>query len=62
MADGTFRSCPEGYAQLYVIFALVMGKFVPLMYALLEVKSVIHYNKPLMFIKSKLSTMTQSIL
>ncbi|KAG0439182.1 hypothetical protein DMUE_2611 [Dictyocoela muelleri] len=44
VADGTFRSCPEGYSQLYIIFAPVMGKFVPLVYALLEGKTIKHYN------------------
>lgn len=45
IGDGTFRSCPKEYSQLYVLFAPVMGKVVPLVYVLLNGKSTTHYNK-----------------
>jgi MULE transposase domain len=36
--DGTFKSCPSLYAQLYTVHALVHGQVVPLVYSLLGSK------------------------
>lgn len=41
--DEIFRSCPEENTT-HVIFAPVMGKFVPLVCVLLEEKSIKHYE------------------
>ncbi|KAF9761937.1 hypothetical protein NGRA_2329, partial [Nosema granulosis] len=44
ISDGTFQSCPSDYLQLYVIFGSFMGKFVPLVYALMEGKTSHQYE------------------
>ncbi|KAG0442262.1 hypothetical protein DMUE_0405 [Dictyocoela muelleri] len=54
LADGTFKSCPSEYTQLYIIFAPVMGKFVPILYILLAGKTISHYDKMFNVIKERL--------
>jgi len=43
--DGTFKSCPSLYAQLYTVHALVDGRVVPLVYALVANKLHTTYYK-----------------
>ncbi|KAG0422639.1 hypothetical protein DMUE_6192, partial [Dictyocoela muelleri] len=54
IAEGTFRSFPSEYKQLYVIFASVMGIFVSIVYALLDGKTISHYDKLFIILKKYL--------
>ena len=54
--DGTFKSAPQFFSQLYSIHGLFRGHVVPLVYCLLTSKTRATYYKVFNIIKAQLAT------
>ncbi|KAG0427189.1 hypothetical protein DMUE_5921, partial [Dictyocoela muelleri] len=52
--DGTFRSCPRSFSQIYVIMADVKGCLVPLVYVFMKNKSKTSYINVFKLLKSRM--------
>ncbi|KAG0428611.1 hypothetical protein DMUE_5809, partial [Dictyocoela muelleri] len=52
--DGTFKSCPTGFEQVYTIMGLIKRKCVPLVYILMKDRSKVSYLEALNVINSYL--------
>ena len=52
-ADGTFRSCPLQFSQIWIVRVKIRGANLPILYALLEDKSTLSYWAVLNFLHLK---------
>ncbi|KAG0426819.1 hypothetical protein DMUE_5946 [Dictyocoela muelleri] len=52
ICDGTFRSSPRDYYQIYTIMAVINHKTFPLAYFIMKRKSMLAYKNGLIFLKS----------
>ncbi|KAG0432055.1 hypothetical protein DMUE_5521 [Dictyocoela muelleri] len=62
ICDGTFRSAPRGFYQIYTIMAIINQKSYPLAYFIMKKKSLESYKIAFRFLKSKLKSMPELIL
>ncbi|KAG0437181.1 hypothetical protein DMUE_3839 [Dictyocoela muelleri] len=53
LMDGTFKSSPVRFKQLYTIVVYINGKYIPLLFILMRSKNEVSYSKICTFIKSK---------
>lgn len=56
VVDGTFKSAPSNFEQLYTIQCKIRGKFLPLISALMKKKTTTSYIKLFEFIKSRMQS------
>ena len=52
-ADGTFKSCPKPFVQIWIIRVCIRGVNIPIVYALLENKSTASYKAVLEFLYNR---------
>lgn len=52
-ADGTFRSCPPQFMQIWIVRVQIDGTNLPVLYALLENKTTLSYQTVLEFLHTK---------
>ena len=57
LMDGTFKSCPRYFVQVYTIFAYANHSYLPLVYALLCNKEQSTYERFLQTVKNQCSSM-----
>ncbi|KAG0440667.1 hypothetical protein DMUE_1566 [Dictyocoela muelleri] len=62
ICDGTFRSSPCGFYQIYTIMAIINCKSFPLTYLIMKKKLQAAYSKALNFLKSKLQSYPENII
>ncbi|KAG0439789.1 hypothetical protein DMUE_2189 [Dictyocoela muelleri] len=62
ICDGTFRSCPLNFYQIYTIMAVVNNSTFPLLYFLMRKKSVSAYEKGFNFVKNNLKNYPKLII
>jgi hypothetical protein len=62
VADGTFRSCPSEYQQLYTIQAIIRKKFFPLVFCFMKEKTNESYKEILNFLKTKIKNLRLQFL
>lgn len=60
--DGTFKTCPREYFQLFTIHGLILGKFYPLVFCLLTNKTEISYVNLFNYLKKKLNIYPKNII
>ncbi|KAG0442123.1 hypothetical protein DMUE_0520, partial [Dictyocoela muelleri] len=54
ICDGTFRSCPSDFYQIYTIMGILNNQNFPLMYFLIKKKSVCSYLKGFSFLRNNI--------
>ena len=58
LSDGTFKSCPSPYEQLYVLYGIYEDRCLPLVFGLLSGKSACQYRKFFQIISKKIKRLT----
>jgi hypothetical protein len=53
LADGTFKSAPNGFKQLYTLVVYLNGVYVPLVFVLMYTKNEISYTKICDFLEAR---------
>ncbi|KAG0435448.1 hypothetical protein DMUE_4728 [Dictyocoela muelleri] len=61
-ADGTFRSCPGNFYQIYTILGIFEGKFLPLAFFVMKKKYVIENEMTFSYLKNNIETNTNRII
>ena len=54
LCDGTFKSCPRPFYQLFTIHGLKINRKIPLIWAFADGKTTAHYRKIFQIVKSKI--------
>ena len=58
LSDGTFKSCPPPYEQLYVLYGIYKDRCLPLVFGLLSGKSACQYRKFFQIVGKKIKRLT----
>jgi hypothetical protein len=57
LADGTLKTAPKPYCQLYSLFGVLDGHKIPLLHALLTGKTALQYERLIRIIREKIQSL-----